>query len=76
VQFISGTLDGRTPVSNADEVRQGFRNSGHLVLEGAGHSDDLLLGSRRIPEIILSFLRGGPAVDEVADVPFRIFVPE
>jgi hypothetical protein len=25
---------------------------------------------------ILSFLRGGPAVDEVADVPFRIFVPE
>ena len=76
VQFISGTLDGRTPISNADEVRGGFRNSGHLVLEGAGHSDDLLLSSRRIPEIILSFLRGGPAVDEVAPVPFRIFVPE
>jgi len=76
VQFISGTLDGRTPASNADEVRGGFRNSGHLVLEGAGHSDDLLLSSRRIPEIILSFLRGGPAVDEVAVVPFRIFVPE
>jgi pimeloyl-ACP methyl ester carboxylesterase len=76
VQFISGTLDGRTPVSNADEVRGGFRNSGHLVLEGAGHSDDLLIGSRRISEIILSFLHGGPAIDEVTEVPFRIFVPE
>ncbi|MEJ2341189.1 MAG: alpha/beta hydrolase [Gemmatimonadales bacterium] len=76
VQFISGTLDGRTPVSNVDEVRQGFRNSGHLVLKGAAHSDDLLLSTRRIPEIVLSFLRGGPAVDEVAVVPFRILVPE
>lgn len=76
VQFISGTLDGRTPASNVDEVRQGFRNSGQLLLEGAAHSDDLLLSSRRIPEIILSFLRGGPTVDETAVVPFRIFVPE
>lgn len=76
VQFISGTLDGRTPMSNADEVRRGFRNSGHLILEGAGHSDDLLLSSPRILEAILSFLRGGAAVDEVVAVPFRIFVPD
>jgi pimeloyl-ACP methyl ester carboxylesterase len=76
VQFISGTLDGRTPVENAAEVRSGFPNSGHLVLEGAAHSDDLLLSSPRISQIALDFLTGGPPVDERVVVPFRIFVPE
>jgi len=28
--FISGTLDGRTPVSNAETVRKGFPNGTHL----------------------------------------------
>ena len=34
VLFISGTLDERTPVSSAEEVRKGFRNSKHLIIEG------------------------------------------
>jgi pimeloyl-ACP methyl ester carboxylesterase len=38
VLFISGTLDGRTPVSSAEEVRKGFRNSKHLIIEGAWHA--------------------------------------
>lgn len=75
-QFISGTLDGRTPVENAEEVRAGLPNSGHLVLEGAAHSDDLLLSTPRILEVALDFLSGGPPVDERVTVPFRIFVPE
>src|SRR6185503_11644771 len=39
VLFISGTLDARTPVSNAEEYRKGFSNSTHIIIEGAVHSD-------------------------------------
>jgi pimeloyl-ACP methyl ester carboxylesterase len=30
--FISGSLDGRTPVSNAEEVRKGFTTSAHRAI--------------------------------------------
>jgi len=55
--FISGTLDGRTPVANADEVRRGFPNSAHLIVEGASHGDDLFLSSPAILESVLAFAR-------------------
>jgi pimeloyl-ACP methyl ester carboxylesterase len=55
--FISGSLDGRTPISNAEEVRNGFANSAHLILEGASHGDDLFLSSPAILEAVLSFAR-------------------
>jgi pimeloyl-ACP methyl ester carboxylesterase len=55
--FISGSLDGRTPISNAEEVRNGFPNSAHLILEGASHGDDLFLSSPAILEAVLSFAR-------------------
>ena len=58
--FISGTLDARTPVSNAEEYRAGFRHSAHLVIEGAVHSDPLFLSSPRIKDVMLDFLMGRP----------------
>jgi pimeloyl-ACP methyl ester carboxylesterase len=58
VLFISGTFDVRTPVSNAEEVRRGFPNSEHLIIEGAVHSDPLFLSSPRIKEVMLEFLKG------------------
>ena len=58
VLFISGTLDARTPVSNAEEYRAGFPDSTHLVIEGAVHSDPLFLSSPRIKEAMLEFLSG------------------
>jgi pimeloyl-ACP methyl ester carboxylesterase len=58
VLFISGTFDVRTPVSNAEEVRRGFPNSEHLIIEGAVHSDPLFLSSPRIKEAMLEFLKG------------------
>lgn len=58
VLFISGTLDGRTPVSNAEAVIPGFRNSSHLIIDGAGHSDDLFLSSPKIEETMSSFFAG------------------
>jgi pimeloyl-ACP methyl ester carboxylesterase len=58
VLFISGTFDVRTPVSNAEEVRRGFPNSDHLIIEGAVHSDPLFLSSPLIKEVMLEFLKG------------------
>src|SRR5262249_10125604 len=58
VLFISGTFDVRTPVSNAEEVRRGFPNSEHLIIEGAVHSDPLFLSSPKIKDAMLEFMRG------------------
>ena len=60
VLFISGTLDARTPVSNAEEYRKGFSNSTHIIIEGAVHSDPLFLSSPKIKEGMMEFLRGQP----------------
>lgn len=56
--FISGTLDVRTPISNAEEVRRGFSGSVHLIIEGATHSDPLFLSSPKIKDVMLEFMRG------------------
>lgn len=58
VLFISGTFDVRTPVSNAEEVRRGFPNSEHLIIEGAVHSDPLFLSSPKIKDAMLEFMKG------------------
>ena len=50
VLFISGTLDARTPISNADEYRKGFSNSTHMIIENAVHSGPLFLSSPKIKE--------------------------
>ena len=60
VLFISGTLDARTPVSNAEEYRKGFTNSTHMIIEGAVHSDPLFLSSPKIKDGMMEFLRGQP----------------
>ncbi len=60
VLFISGTLDARTPVSNAEEYRTGFPNSTHIIIAGAVHSDPLFLSSPKIKEGMMEFLRGQP----------------
>jgi pimeloyl-ACP methyl ester carboxylesterase len=56
--FISGTLDVRTPPSNAEGVRRGFTNSVHLIIDGAVHSDPLFLSSPKIKDVMLEFMRG------------------
>lgn len=56
--FISGTFDVRTPPTNAEEVRKGFSNSVHLIIDGAVHSDPLFLSSPRIKDVMLEFMKG------------------
>ncbi len=63
VLFISGTLDARTPVSNAEEYRKGFSNSTHIIIEDAVHSDPLFLSSPMIKKGMMEFLRGQPVTN-------------
>jgi pimeloyl-ACP methyl ester carboxylesterase len=74
--FVSGTMDGRTPVSNAREVMQGFRRATHLILDQAGHDDDLWISSSTIAERIARFLagasvRGGTLRTKMLRIPRR-----
>ena len=72
VLFISGTLDARTPVSNAEEYRTGFSNSTHMIIEGAVHSDPLFLSSPQIKEGMMEFLRGQPVtVTKITAAPMK-----
>jgi pimeloyl-ACP methyl ester carboxylesterase len=71
--FISGTLDGRTPVQNAEEVRAGFANGRHLVVQGAAHSDPLFLSSPAILETMVAFAGGEEIQDSVIAGPAWTF---
>lgn len=75
VLFISGTLDARTPVSNAEEYRKGFATSTHMIIDGAVHSDPLFLSSPKIKDGMMEFLRGQTVtVTQIAGPPMR-FAP-
>jgi pimeloyl-ACP methyl ester carboxylesterase len=55
--FLSGSIDGRTSISDAEEIRRGFRNSGHVIVDGAGHN--FYTSTPRVLERMRAFLAGG-----------------
>lgn len=55
--FISGSLDSNTPPYQAEEVRWGFPNSTHVIVENAGHESTLPLPE--VQALIVEFLKGG-----------------
>ena len=67
--FISGTLDVHTPPGQAEVARAGFRNSFHLRIAGATHSDPLFFSSPRILEVMLAFLETGTVPTERLEIP-------
>jgi pimeloyl-ACP methyl ester carboxylesterase len=74
VLFVSGTLDGRTPVSNADEVQAGFPNGARFIIEGASHGDDLFVASPSIKHVMVEFMKGKPpSTISVTIPPLRFF---
>ena len=75
VLFISGTLDARTPVSNAEEYLTGFKNGTHMIIEGAVHSDPLFLSSPKIKEGMMEFLRGQAVTVTKITAPPMKFAP-
>jgi imidazolonepropionase-like amidohydrolase/pimeloyl-ACP methyl ester carboxylesterase len=76
VLFLSGSLDGRTPPSNAEEILPGFRNGTHILVENVGHDDELLVGSPEILAAITGFLAGDPpGVDTLTVAPVSLVPP-
>ncbi|HEV2669219.1 MAG TPA: alpha/beta fold hydrolase [Blastocatellia bacterium] len=72
VLFVSGALDGRTPIRNVEEIEKGFPNGQHLVIEGASHGYDLFYFFPRSQEVLQGFLRGQPvSTDRVSILPFK-----
>jgi pimeloyl-ACP methyl ester carboxylesterase len=61
VLFISGTLDGRTSLGDAEEIRRGFPNSAHIVIDGASHNPYALTPALR--DAMVRFARGEPVRD-------------
>lgn len=51
--FCAGTLDGRTPIANAETARHGFPQSHVVIVEGATHETPTLL-----LDVQTAFLRG------------------
>ena len=64
--FCAGTLDGRTPVSNADAALRGFPNGQLIVVEGMGHDEPTVLLDAH-----MGFLQGRDIEDERLGMPFN-----
>ena len=52
--FISGALDARTPIANAEELRKDLTTSYHIIIQNAGHDEGMFslapgLDQRRTP---------------------------
>lgn len=73
--LISGTLDGRTRPRQAEALLAGMPNAVHLVVDGAGHGDALLLSSPKILETMLRFFRGERIEERRIGLPPMSFVP-
>ncbi len=71
--FLSGTLDWNTPPHQAEEVRWGFSNGTHLIVENAGHEQ--ILPQPAIAKAILDFLRGKDVRNVKVVLPMMKFVP-
>src|SRR4029450_7213088 len=70
VLLISGTLDGRTPPSNAEDVAATFPNAQHLILAGPVHSAPLFLSSDKITAAVKTFMSDQKIVETRIEVPF------
>lgn len=53
--FVSGTLDANTPPFQAEEVRWGFPDSAHLIVENGGHET---LPSAEVQSVVVDFFKG------------------
>lgn len=71
VLIVSGSMDPRTPISNAEEIARGLLNSWHVTIKNSGHPQDL----SSIADLIENFLLGGPITTEFAQGPTLEFVP-
>jgi len=74
VLFISGDLDARTPIENAQQAALGFPNSQQVIIHGAGHGNELFLSSEKILKTMLEFMNNEKLSVTEIDVPIN-FLP-
>lgn len=72
--FVSGSLDGDTPQTNAGEVLKGFTNGRHLLVEGAAHSL-LAFDDRGARAALCDFLVDGHVGRDRVQLPPLAFEP-
>ena len=72
--FISGTLDGRTSVAAANEVRQGFANGVQVILRNAAH--DVYGESPALMNVMSRFLKGTRVRDTAITFPIEFHGPD
>jgi len=71
-----GTLDGRTPVSNADELLPGFNHGRKLVIGNASHDTGSWSGERSACEDEMTrFLDGQELSTDRVEIPFAFDPP-
>lgn len=71
--FMSGTLDFNTPPFQAEEVRWGFSNSSHIIVDNAGHEQ--VLSHPKATATVRKFLRGENVDDVALFYPKLEFIP-
>ncbi|MGB3586182.1 MAG: alpha/beta hydrolase [Tunicatimonas sp.] len=71
--FMSGTLDFNTPPYQAEEVRWGFSNSSHIIVDNAGHEQ--ILTHPQATSTIIRFLKGENVDDVALFYPPLEFIP-
>lgn len=71
--FVSGTLDGRTPPTNATALLPGFSHAAQLLVRNASHDDELWLGHPDISASIARFLAGQSIRNAELSVPPPVF---
>jgi len=71
--FMSGTLDFNTPPYQAEEVRWGFSNSSHIIVDNAGHEQ--ILRHPKASATIIRFLKGENVDDVALFYPKLKFIP-
>ncbi len=72
VLLISGTVDGRTPPSNAERILPYFSNGHHLIVEGSGHG--VFMSSPKVLEAMQGFMRTGELPFDRIELPPATFV--
>lgn len=72
--FISGTLDGRTSIAAARDVKKGFTNGTQVTLRGSAH--DIYGDSPALIGLMTRFMRGEKLKDTALDIPVEFHGPD
>jgi hypothetical protein len=56
--LVTGSMDGRTPPANMQAALPGFSTASQLMIDGAGHDNDLWLTHPEIADTLVAFMQG------------------